>query len=303
MALDQTKNTSWKLGAAGYGRISCFQQGANLAKAYDFMGVVLPVTSGSADVSSSYIIEPQYYAGFDSEVAKDINLGRGTNTVSGNVSFDMTRGLMENIFTITEANTNNSLPFFARNRYLSIYVADGANLISMPLAMWSSFSLEAPTNSLVTGSLSLSLFGDSIDIGTPSNISVNPSDTDSYELEKYWQYGKSDVNIDGFTFACSRSISPVFLNNMLAGPSYYLVGKIEVEITVSILGNHSFLDGSDISFALGRNRIMILKNAYASSRNYTLGSMNGAGSSSYTLKGLHNTIGEVFSIGERSAVV
>lgn len=300
MALTQNKNTSWKLGAAGYGRMSCFSLGTNGAKAYDFSNVVLPITSGSADVTQAYVLEPQYYATMDETVAKDINLGRGTNSVSGSVSFEFTRGLIDNIFTISEVNTNNSLPFFARNRYLSIYIADGSNLVTMSKAVWSSFSLSAEANSLVTGNLSLDIFGSSIDISNPSNITVNPSNTDYYELEKYWQYGISGKGITGFNFDCSRSTSAVYLNNLLEGPSYYIVGKLEVEIKVDVLGHYELAEG-DLAFALGKTKKMTLKNSYASSKSYSLGSTSNAGTTTYTLRGLHNTIGEVFTIEERTS--
>lgn len=236
--------------------------------------ITVPVTTGSFGRTHTVPHGTTFDLPLDSRLGPSpYRCGKGGYDFNGSLGFELTDPLCAMIF-------NENLHFFKRRNFLDIEISDGEGRISIPGCVWSSFTLDAQPCSLVTGSLSFSTCNGYKDDIQYSGSNATTDAKDIGDLAKYWQYGES--GLESFTLNCTRSVTPVHLNeSKWCGPSYLRVGLLDVSLDCKCLRSWTYHK----SIRLG-SRTLALTDAFISSKSISFSDSRGQGSRSYTYQAL-----------------
>ena len=196
-----------------------------------------------------------------------IVMGKGYHHFTGSISFDMTVQAVSSLITSQ---------FLSRNSEFPIYISDGHANFEMNKCKWSSFSLSASPNSLVTGSIN----DFKEDLQTSSSTAPYIFTDD---LLAYWQTG--DVNTDknfveSFTLTLSQTLTATHLNTpKLSMPAYIRCGALDVSLQITCWEDWF----SHNSINIGPTKIT-LTNQLIESMEFSTGGPTDTGSHSYTMK-------------------
>lgn len=247
---------------------------------------MLQVTSASVTKQVNIPTANSYYLPLESTIndtysAKaPILLGGGTCNFSGELSFELTYGAMNKLFT-------NS--FLNRKTWFEIIMFDNGRQCSMTNCVWSSFSIQCSPNSLVTVSISFQSNN-----GYLSELQMTSSSDTTYLYNKedllvpYWSCGHNYFQDFSVTF--DRNVTPIFLNGTNVTAAYLRVGLVNVSVNANTFSYHlpsEFESGSVINLKFGltptsSGKTLKLTHPQVQSHGYNMPSMGDIGTKSYT---------------------
>lgn len=150
----------------------------------------------------------------------DINLGDGTYSYNGSISFDYTLEAVEELITKT---------FLSRNSEFDVVIHNGDQSYQLNKCKWSSFTISVSPQSLVTGSISFQ--------STNGNKQVLEAYSGAiqyifdHELLAYWNTGNEEI--ESFNISLNQGLTPVYLNGNQYNPAYIRGGAITGTIQVN----------------------------------------------------------------------
>lgn len=256
-------------------------------------GKMFQVTSASVTRQTNLPIVNSYYLpyehdgsaieGSDDAVARSqILLGNGTYTFSGEISFELTNGAMDEFF---------ASDFFERNTLFSVSFFDGQNTCVLSNCVWSNFQLQCSPSNLVSASISyqsnngyvngLKVFG----MDVCPELAYDENDL----LVPYWQCGHGEFQEFGIGF--ERSVTPVFLNGDIEVASYLRPGLITISLNATTVEYiEDWEEALDIRFG-STHGIRLLKSVLQS-KQYNMSSMTDTGAKTYTWNSIAEDAGE-----------
>ena len=251
---------------------------------------MLQVTSASVTMQRNIPSANSYYLPLDGVIndgtsAKaPILLGEGTYSFSGEISFELTYGVMGKLF-------NNS--FLNRKTWFDLIMFDGKRQCSIANCVWSSFGIQCSPNSLVTVSLSFqsnNSYLNELQVRGSSDVEFLYDKEDL--LIPYWSCGHNLFQDFSVTF--DRNVTPIFLNGNNKTAAYLRAGVVNVSVNATTIDYHlpdEFKGGSVINLEFGGSKTLKLIHPQVQSHGYNMPSMNDVGTTSYSWT----------SIGEKSS--
>lgn len=209
----------------------------------------------SASVTRSYNIstfEP-FYQRVDDSTSKEIAQAQmracyGTCSFSGQVSFELTNNILNQLFKVTYTNQNgqnknwtNYNDFFAKDSKFELIIHDGYTKLTLNNCMWQSISLQCQPSSLVVMSITFQSDNNGSEHFNTSDVELTKEYDQNDYLIPYWQTGAA--NMLSFNLTLERSVTPVYLNNNKVAPTYLRSGLISVSV------NATYYKQSDVAAA------------------------------------------------------
>jgi len=112
----------------------------------------VPLTNGSVDRSFNVAFQNTYHVPFSDKGRSKIRLNYGTLNFSGNLSFELTKGLSNFFFAPSGEKEPND--FFNRKTVFDVIVCDGMKVITMRKCVWNNFDINGSTNGTINCSIS-----------------------------------------------------------------------------------------------------------------------------------------------------
>ena len=242
-------------------------------------GVMLQVTGASITRQANLPTVNSYYLPFhDAEgtARSQILLGKGTFSFTGEISFEMTQGVLNTFF-------NDD--FFERDTIFSMSFYDGQNVCAVTNCVWSNFSIQCSPGNLVTVSMSYGSNNSHME-----ELQVYPLDNDDeliYDehdlLIPYWTCGHE--HFQDFSLSFERPVSPIFLNGDLNVAAYLRPGLVTLNLQTTTI---EYIDSweKEIEIRLGcgekEEKSIILDKLVLQSCNYDMSSMTDTGAKRYS---------------------
>lgn len=298
------------LGYAGYGKLESNSEGIYEKEDYlnisPITGVPISLLNGSVVRNLQIPTANSYYLNLDEnldfskqneddntstetpgdeeeykpkDVASKIRMGFGTYSFSGNITFELTRGALSNIFT-------NG--FFLRKYLFNLYMSDGSQSLSIKNNVWNSVTFnyspqQIPTCSIGFYSNNGGLDDLNIKAETPRNDSMDD------ELIPYWEAGMNGAEIESFNVTFTRNVSNIYLNNDLKVPTYMRAGIIEMSLNITCFDT-SLDDGLCIYF--DKDTYLKIPNStldeVIQNKTYNISGLNAAGMRNFVITGIRN---------------
>ncbi len=230
----------------------------------------VPLLNASYERSRTVPTQGTYYTGLDESRGGRFRTGTGVYSYSGNLSFEMTDELRDLLFSADYS-------FFQRRSFMDILLCDGEGQISIPGAVWNSFSVTADTGAPINASIGfMSCNGYEFDIAVKP-----PSAGMTYgtfpKLEPYWTYGNEGVQ--NFILSFSRSVTPCYLNeSRWTGPTYLRVGLMDVSFEITCW--ERWFEHN--SLVLGDRTLRFTARSFLGQKGYSFAGMSGEGMKTYT---------------------
>lgn len=224
------------------------------------------VTSGSLEKSITPVLIDPLSCPIDGNRFPLI-IGSGINAWTGSVAFDLT---LDSVSKIVSSN------FIKRNSVFDVVLCDGNKSYSAPSAKWSSITISASPNALVTCSVSFSYTNSKSDnfiTHSSSKISVDFDDP----LLSYWFTGEEEV--ESFTLTFNKNLTPVYANGSPNNPLYLREGLINATMQVSAWD--TWLSHQSLKIA---DKTVSFSEAVQENTTFSYGGLNSTGTHSYTLK-------------------
>lgn len=209
------------IGYGGYGKISIHRLSGELLRE-----VIIHITGATVSLNFNRPMETTYNAPPNQESRAQIPLGVGTCLMTGTINFDFSQNSINGL--IQE-------DFLCRNNRFNIYMCDGRVAYTITDCSWSSFSINASPQSLVTGSIAFTALNKNNN-GEPYayiDKQVIDNSIGNYfkdELVAYWEAGANDV--ESFALTLNQEITPVYLNNKFIMPSYLRSGALSISANI-----------------------------------------------------------------------
>lgn len=241
-------------------------------------GKMLQVTSASLTRQRNLPTVASYYLPFDdneTDAKSQILLGFGTYNFSGELSFELTNGSLQEII-------NDD--FLNRDSFFSMSFFDGEKGCKTTNCVWSNIQIQCSPGNLVNVSMSYLCNNGYCDdfqiIGTDEN-ELTYDETDL--LVPYWTCGHDEFQ--EFSMGLERSVTPVYLNNDINVASYLRPGLVTVNLNATTIERIDNWDSiMDIRFGTSHG-IRLLKSRLVSSQ-YSMSSMSDTGAKTYTWNSL-----------------
>lgn len=267
-------NNTFAIGYGAWAKIDFKESKTNYhnGTSMESKGKLLQVTNASISRTRNIPTVNSYYLPYLSSdgATSPIRLGDGTYTFTGELSFQMTKGVVDNLF---------KSDLFSRNSWFSLSLYDGRKEIGISNCVWSGININCAPGGTVTMSISYSSNnGYHTDFMISKNVSSISYDDNDF-LIPYWQCGHE--NFLDFSISFSRNVTPVFLNNDLYVPSYLRPGLAEISLNATTLTYISSW-GSEIDVKIGKSHGIKLLKAALQSCQYNMSSMNDVGAITYT---------------------
>lgn len=258
-------------------------------------GTMLQVTQASVSRQVNVPTLSSYYLPFndpDGTARSQIRCGEGTYAFSGELSFEMTQGVLEEIF---------DEDFFERESLFSVMFYDGNEACRVTNCVWSNIGIQCSPGNHVNMSISYQSNN-----GYEDDLDVNEFSSDDIELEydendlliPYWTCGQEDFKEFDINF--ERSVTPVFLNGDCNTAAYLRPGLVTVSLNATCLDYiDDWEDELEILLGAGTDaeRSLIIKKAVLMSSQYNMSSMSDIGVKTYSWNSISTkAFDKVFSI-------
>jgi hypothetical protein len=211
----------------------------------------------------------------DDAVHSPTSMGDGLATFSGEITFELTNGMMDFVF-------NPGL--YSRKALFSVQFYDGSKSCTVYNCSWTSITITGNPNSLVTVSISYQSnngYSWGLMISDTDFRAGQYYDSSIFHIP-YWQTGGEDI--EEFSINFSRSVSSVFLNCDTSVPAYLRPGIMQVTLNATTAKWKEY-SGSGMAINVGRKRIVI-PGGFMSSATYNMSSMTDIGRKTYSWQGL-----------------
>lgn len=208
-------------------------------------GVLCQVTSAS--INKSYNIptlNPFYQPFTDSNTSAKslIRAAYGTCSFSGQITVQLTKGVLNKIFTPGCQNIYDG--FFAKNKKFEVIIHDGINEVTISNCMWQSINLQCQPSALVTVSISFQSDNEGNENLNVKKTSMSETYEFSDNLIPYWQTGADDML--QFNMTIDRTLTPIYLNNDKIAPTYIRPGLINISLNATFYNPQDILGAFDI---------------------------------------------------------
>ena len=288
-------DTSFILGYGGFAYIR-FYYIENPPSEYIFM----PMISASVQRSNEVQFMSTYNIPFSEQPRSKIRLNTGLYRFTGNITFELTKNLLQEIFSPAKSKSESS-KFFSRICFFDLCLCDGQKIILLNQCVWNSFTLSCTPSNPIQCTInfqSTNKFKETIQIVSKSDVSL-PRELNSGDgMQEYWKYGNSDGDfgevIQSFSLSFSRNVTPIYLNNQLTTPTYLKVGALDCNATVSCSQ-----DWLDYSTLLLNTRKITFEGYYKQKQNWQFTGVTGTGMKTYIIKGTNESTKQVFTISKR----
>jgi len=304
-----TENDIFIVGYGGWVKVDRYKQGKHYEnfqhdsetqiKKLAERGTILQVTGADVSRQTNLPTVTSYYLPYHEDketnrqhVRSPMLLGKGTYTFSGNISFELTYGALEQF--INDA-------FFKRDTIFTLSFFDGQNTCIVANCVWSNFQIQCSPNNLVTASITYQSNNGYVD---DLQIFRNDADTEvMYDEEDllvpYWTCGHE--GFQEFTISFERPVTPVFLNGDLHVASYLRPGLISVSLSATTIEYRFEEWEKELDICLGtrpqRHGIKLLKSLLQSCQ-YSMSSMTDIGAKTYAWNSIseesHEHIFEIY---------
>lgn len=183
-------------------------------------GNLIHITNGNINCQLTRPLQTTYKSPRTTVQVSPLILGIGTASISGSVSFDMTKS---NIEYFLDQNK------IARNTYFHLFMSDGTKQYAVYHCVWNNITISASAGSLLTCSISfIALNNRNVQIDT-RGLTI-PTYFDN-TLVAYWQAGASN-HMQSFNLNFTQQVNPVYLNNSYIMPTYLRCGSIGINATI-----------------------------------------------------------------------
>lgn len=301
------------IGYGGYGKMAIRSLNGILLRE-----VIIHITGAQVTLTFNRPMETTYNAPPNQESRAQIPLGVGTCLMTGSINFDFSQNSINGL--IEE-------DFLCRNNRFDLYMCDGRVAYTITDCSWSSFTISASPQSLVTGSIAFTALNRN-DNGEPyayidkQIIDNSISNYFKDELVAYWEAGANDV--ESFTLTLNQEITPVYLNNKFIMPSYLRAGALSISANIvswkdwvgmynkqnpyeesiyfdeEYIGNDLFDNDNSMKLIIAEKSILI-NNKVVMVKEYSHQGAGDVGSHSYTINGtvISSSKDKLFEIGIR----
>ena len=225
------------------------------------------ITGGSLSKSLTIPFVTPYDTPVNEDSRIKVKMGDGVYAFSGNISFDMSLGAVENLISDF---------FIKRNKEFKIEISDGYRGYSLDRCKFDSLSFSASAGSLFTGSISFQSIEDFTEnISSLSKSYLFQPDNVDGQLVKYWHTGA--FGVESFTININQSLTPVYLNVDDMKPQYIRAGLWDLSFEINAWDD--WYEHEELK--LGKRRLKIL-NGESTTWNYSYGGLTETGSHSHT---------------------
>lgn len=252
-------------------------------------GKMVQVTGASITRSLNLPLQNPYFLPFDGigEVKSPIRVAFGTYSFNGDISFELTNGVANDIF---------NRHFYDRNGLFSLQFFDGQNTCTVRNCVWNSLGISCSPGGTVKVSISFQSnngYEDDLQINSYNLNTMFEYDEDDL-LVPYWQCGHE--HFEEFNISLSRNVAPVYLNNDLKVPSYLRPGMVEIGLNATTIEYvDSWEDVFDIR--IGKYHNIRLNGSVLKSSQYQMSSMADTGAKSYEWTSIaDNPLNPIFTV-------
>ena len=199
----------------------------------------------------------------------DVALGSGLIGFNGSISFNLTQGALDKLF---------SMDFVNRFNVFDLTINDGKEELYLPCCYWNSFNLSASPRSVLTGTISF--------VSTNNQNKDFQIKTENFEhyrgfsekLVEYWNTGSD--GLESFDISFSREAIPVYLNTDSDLPTYIRCGKVMLNCNFT-----SWKDWFEVKrIRISNKKLMFYGEDVRESKNFSFQGTNNTGLHSYSIR-------------------